>query len=41
MIGCFGHLVFLFLHLMAILFGFVWLIITIPLHLIFTVVEMK
>jgi len=28
---------FLFLHLMAVLFGFVGLLVTIPLHLIFTV----
>jgi len=35
MLGCFGHCFFLFLHFMAVLFGFFGLLITIPLHLIF------
>lgn len=30
-----GHIVFLFLHLMAVMFGFVLLMITIPAHLIY------
>ena len=33
--GCSGHVIFLFLHLMALLFGVFGLFITIPLHLIF------
>lgn len=31
-----GHLFFIFLHLIAIMFGFVFLIITIPLHIIYS-----
>jgi predicted PurR-regulated permease PerM len=31
-----GHLVFCMLHLVALLFGIVGLIITIPLHIIYT-----
>jgi hypothetical protein len=30
-----GHFIFMLLHLAAILFGFIWLVITIPLHLIY------
>jgi predicted PurR-regulated permease PerM len=37
MFGCFGHCVFLFLHFLAVLFGFVGLLLTVPLHLIFAV----
>lgn len=39
--GCLGHCVFLVLHLFAVLFGFVFLIVTIPLHLIFAVLISK
>ncbi|WP_083777260.1 double zinc ribbon domain-containing protein [Desulfohalobium retbaense] len=31
-----GHFIFIMLHLIAVLFGFVFLIITIPLHLIYS-----
>jgi len=31
-----GHLIFVFLHMIAVLCGFVLLIITVPLHLIYT-----
>ena len=34
-----GHVIFMILHFMAILFGFVFLFLTIPLHLIFCVIE--
>ncbi len=33
--GCFGHAVFIVLHVLAALFGFVLLFVTIPAHLIF------
>jgi len=36
-----GHLMFWILHLCAILFGVVWLIITIPLHLIYSAVNKR
>ena len=36
-----GHLLFIILHVIAILFGFVFLIITIPLHLIYAAVGKK
>jgi len=32
-----GHLIFLVLHFAAILFGFVFLFVTVPLHLIYSV----
>lgn len=35
--GCLGHLIFCVLHVLAFLFGFFGLFITIPLHLIFAV----
>ena len=38
MIGCLGHVIFFCLHLLAVLFGLVGLIITIPLHLIFAAI---
>lgn len=34
----FGHLIFLGLHMLALLFGMVFLFVTIPLHLIFAFV---
>ena len=34
-----GHLLFIILHIVAILFGVVWLIVTIPLHLIYGAVS--
>ena len=34
-----GHIIFCILHLAAVLFGFVGLFITIPLHLIYTAVS--
>lgn len=34
-----GHIIFLFLHLIAFIFGFVFLLITVPLHLIYTCVR--
>ena len=36
-----GHLIFIMLHIMAMLFGFVWLFITIPLHLIYTSIRRR
>ena len=36
-----GHLIFIVLHFIAILFGFVFLFITIPLHLIYAVQQGK
>ncbi len=36
--NCLGHMIFMFLHLLAILFGCGLLIITVPLHLIFAAV---
>ena len=36
-----GHLIFIVLHFIAILFGFVFLFITIPLHLIYAVQQNK
>ena len=36
-----GHFIFIILHLIAILFGFVFLFITIPLHLIYAVQRSK
>jgi len=41
MFGCLGHCCFCFLHLMAILFGFFSLLLTVPLHLIFAVMVSK
>lgn len=38
MLGCLGHCVFLLLHLAAVLFGLVGLIVTVPAHLIFMAV---
>lgn len=34
-----GHLLFIILHVIALLFGMVWLIVTIPLHLIYGAVH--
>ena len=31
-----GHLIFIILHILAVMFGFVLLFITVPLHLIYT-----
>ena len=36
-----GHIIFCILHLAAVLFGFVGLFITIPLHIIYAVVKKK
>ncbi len=36
-----GHLLFCVLHLMAILFGFVFLFITIPAHIIYTAINKR
>jgi len=36
-----GHLIFILLHIAAILFGFVFLFFTIPLHLIYAVMRRK
>lgn len=33
-----GHIIFIFLHLLAVVFGLVGLILTIPLHLIYSAV---
>ena len=33
--GILGHLFFIFIHLLAIIFGFIFLLITIPLHIFF------
>ena len=41
MLSLIGHLLFLFLHVCAILFGVVGLILTIPLHLIFAAIVAK
>jgi len=38
MVGCLGHLIFICLHVLAVLFGLVGLILTIPLHLIFAAI---
>lgn len=40
-VAIFGHIVFLCLHVLAILFGCFGLFITIPLHLIFTVLSLR
>lgn len=34
-----GHLIFIILHIMAVLFGFVFLFITIPAHLIYSAIK--
>ena len=34
-----GHVVFIILHILAILFGVVWLVITVPLHLIYIAIK--
>lgn len=39
--NCLGHLIFMFLHLIAIMFGFVFLIVTVPGHLLFAAVTQK
>ncbi|MBW2602687.1 MAG: hypothetical protein JRE28_00015 [Deltaproteobacteria bacterium] len=36
-----GHIIFILLHLAAIMFGFVFLFITVPLHLIYAAVKGK
>jgi len=36
-----GHAIFIILHILAILFGLVGLIITIPLHIIYAAVKSK
>lgn len=36
-----GNLLFIVLHLIAVLFGVVWLMLTIPLHLIYAVLKKK
>lgn len=36
-----GHFIFCLLHLTAILFGFVGLIITVPLHIIYAAMKKK
>lgn len=36
-----GNLVFIFLHIMAVIFGFVFLFITVPAHLIYLAVSSK
>jgi hypothetical protein len=36
-----GHLLFIILHILALLFGFVGLILTIPLHLIYSAIDKK
>jgi hypothetical protein len=36
-----GHLLFWILHIAAILFGFVWLVFTIPMHLIYSAIRSK
>lgn len=36
-----GHVIFVILHILAVLFGLVGLVITIPLHLIYAVVSNK
>lgn len=41
MVNCFSHCVFLFLHLLACIFGFVGLFVTIPLHVIFIAIARK
>jgi len=41
MLACLGHLVFMAIHAMCFLFGFVGLIISIPLHLIFAVLTRR
>lgn len=39
--GCLGHSIFFFLHAMAVLFGFVFLFVTIPLHVVASVAGRK
>jgi len=34
-----GHIMFLILHLFAILFGFIFLFLTIPMHIIYTCIH--
>jgi hypothetical protein len=36
-----GHFIFIVLHLMAIAFGFVFLFLTVPLHIIYAAVKSK
>jgi hypothetical protein len=36
-----GNFIFCILHLAAILFGFVWLIVTVPLHLIYNATKRR
>ena len=37
--GCLGHCVFMVLHVLALLFGFVLLFVTIPAHLIYCAIR--
>ena len=39
--GCIGHVIFMVLHVLAFLLGFVLLFITIPAHLIFIAIMSK
>lgn len=41
MLGCIGHVCFVVLHVLAILFGVIGLLITVPLHLIFAAILAK
>lgn len=36
-----GHLIFIILHIIALIFGFVFLIVTIPAHLIYAAIGSK